>query len=234
MSSINAAAIAAKHRGNAEGSVRVLGQTAAVAGISGALLLALKAMVLVAPAVLPGGDGLDALGRPNAVAPAVEAAPVTFTPASADTPIGSSERTAPTNHRSVVIPTTTTKPATTTNTPSTTDTPATPAAPSGPTSGVGQATDPITKTVDGLLGTNLGKTVDNLGSTVKNLPVVGPVVNDATEALAPVTDGLLGDEGLLAPVVGDEGLLSGVTGDEGLLSGVTGRNGLLGGLGLGG
>jgi hypothetical protein len=51
------------HRGQAEGPVKVLGQTAAVAGISGALLLALKAMVLVAPVVLPHGTGLDSLGR---------------------------------------------------------------------------------------------------------------------------------------------------------------------------
>jgi hypothetical protein len=53
-----------KHRGEASDAARVMGQTAAVAGISGALLLALKAMVLVAPAVLPSGTGLDALGRP--------------------------------------------------------------------------------------------------------------------------------------------------------------------------
>jgi hypothetical protein len=62
------------HRGQAEAPVKVLGQTAAVAGISGALLLALKAMVLVAPVVLPHGTGLDSLGR---VAPnTAEVAPV--------------------------------------------------------------------------------------------------------------------------------------------------------------
>ncbi|MGQ0467848.1 MAG: hypothetical protein ACT4QG_21330 [Sporichthyaceae bacterium] len=53
-----------RHRGETSDAMRVLGQTAAVAGISGALLLSLKAMVLIAPAVLPNGSGLDALGRP--------------------------------------------------------------------------------------------------------------------------------------------------------------------------
>jgi hypothetical protein len=63
-----------RHRGPAEAPVKVLSQTAAVAGISGALLLALKAMVLVAPVVLPHGTGLDSLGR---VAPnTAEVAPV--------------------------------------------------------------------------------------------------------------------------------------------------------------
>ena len=71
---VSRGAAISKHRGQAEGPVKVLGQTAAVAGISGALLLALKAMVLVAPVVLPHGTGLDSLGR---VAPnTAEAAPV--------------------------------------------------------------------------------------------------------------------------------------------------------------
>jgi hypothetical protein len=66
------------HRGQADGPVKVLGQTAAVAGISGALLLALKAMVLVAPVVLPHGTGLDSLGRvaPNTSVAAPVANPV--------------------------------------------------------------------------------------------------------------------------------------------------------------
>ncbi|HEY2834700.1 MAG TPA: hypothetical protein VGJ14_19940 [Sporichthyaceae bacterium] len=66
------------HRGQADGPVKVLSQTAAVAGISGALLLALKAMVLVAPVVLPHGTGLDSLGRvaPNTTVAAPVANPV--------------------------------------------------------------------------------------------------------------------------------------------------------------
>jgi hypothetical protein len=49
-----------------------------VAGISGALLLALKAMVLVAPVVLPHGTGLDSLGRvaPNTAVVAPVANPI--------------------------------------------------------------------------------------------------------------------------------------------------------------
>jgi len=67
-----------KHRGETSDAMRVLGQTAAVAGISGALLLSLKAMVLIAPAVLPNGSGLDALGRPAPSVASVDdlAAPV--------------------------------------------------------------------------------------------------------------------------------------------------------------
>ena len=38
-------AIKRKHRGDHQGAIKVIGQTAAVAGLSGALLLALKAMV---------------------------------------------------------------------------------------------------------------------------------------------------------------------------------------------
>lgn len=93
-----------KHRGEASDAARVMGQTAAVAGISGALLLALKAMVLVAPAVLPSGTGLDALGRPAPNTANVDdlAAPVAigrvvddaFTAPAAPRTSGVSERTA--------------------------------------------------------------------------------------------------------------------------------------------
>lgn len=244
MSSINAAAITAKHKGNAEGSVRVLGQTAAVAGISGALLLALKAMVLVSPAVLPGGDGLDALGRPQAVAAAEAPVPVVFTPAAAEAPVGHSERTVT---RTVTIPTTTTKPVTTT-TPTTTDnsnpsTPTTPTAPAGPASGVGKVTKPVTDLVDGVLpgvGTTVGGVVDTVGSTADGLV---DTVNGATGGvLAPVTDTLgLGTtekakDGLV-PQLGNTlgnvtGSLLGGGASSGTQSG-TQSGGLLGGL-LGG
>jgi hypothetical protein len=247
MSSINAAAISAKHRGNAEGSVRVLGQTAAVAGISGALLLALKAMVLVSPAVLPGGDGLDALGRPNAVtAPAVPA-PVVFEPASADMPIGASERTAPSITRTVVtIPNTTSKPViagvnqpTTPSTPSTPGTPSTPSTPAAPGT-VGTVTKPVTDLVDGLIpgvGSTVGgvvATVDKVAKpvtdTVKSLPVVGGVVGTVEETVA-------GDSGLVSNLTGTVGnTVGGVTGGTstgsgGALAPVTGVvGGLTGGL----
>lgn len=244
MSSINAAAITAKHKGSAEGSVRVLGQTAAVAGISGALLLALKALVLVAPAVLPGGDGLDALGRPNAVvAPEV---PVVFTPAASDMPIGASERTAPSITRTVVIPTTTTvtKPVTTTN-PSTptTNNPSTPSTPvEKPASSVGTVTKPVTDLLDGIVpgvGTTVGGVVDTVGGTADGLV---DTVNGATgSVLKPVTDtlgvgsGAAAEQGLV-PTLGNTvgNVVGGVTGGSqggGLLGGSSNGGGLLGGLG---
>jgi hypothetical protein len=238
-----AAAISAKHR-NAEGSVRVLGQTAAVAGISGALLLALKAMVLVSPAVLPGSDGLDALGRPNAVAPVeAPAVPVTFEPAAANTPVGHSERTV--SHTVTVPTTTTTKPVTVTKptTPAKTpSTPSTPAAPAGPASSVGHVTKPVTDLVDGVLpgvGTTVGGVVDTVGSTADGLV---DTVNGATGGvLKPVTDTLgVGSsteaKSGLVPQLGDtlNSTLGGVTGSllgGGSSSGSTTTNkGLLGGL----
>ncbi|MGQ0844005.1 MAG: hypothetical protein ACT4QF_07700 [Sporichthyaceae bacterium] len=96
-----------KHKGETSDAMRVLGQTAAVAGISGALLLSLKAMVLVAPAVLPSGSGLDALGRPAPGVASVDdlAAPVAIgrvvndafaAPAQAPRVSGVSERNAET------------------------------------------------------------------------------------------------------------------------------------------
>lgn len=248
MSSINAAAISAKHRGNAEGSVRVLGQTAAVAGISGALLLALKAMVLVSPAVLPGGEGLDALGRPNAVtAPAVPA-PVVFEPASSDMAIGASERTAPSVSRTIVtLPNTTTKPVTagvskpnTPSTPSTPNTPSTPSTPAAPGT-VGSVTKPVTDLLDGVVpgvGSTVGGVVDTVDKvakpvtdTVKSLPVVGGVVETVEETVA-------GEQGIvkdLTDTVGSTvgGVTGGTSGNGGLLGGVTGSGGLLGGV-LGG
>jgi hypothetical protein len=234
-----AAAVSAKHRGNAEGSVRVLGQTAAVAGISGALLLALKAMVLVSPAVLPGGDGLDALGRPNAVtAPAVPA-PVVFEPASSDMPIGASERTAPSITRTVVtIPDAVTKPGVAgvnkpvTTTPSKPSTPSTPSTPAAPPAGtVGTVTKPVTDLLDGVVpgvGSTVGGVVDTVDKvakpvtdTVKTLPVVGGVVDTVEETVA-------GEQGLVKDLTDTVGsTVGGVTG------GVTGGSsggGLLGGL----
>lgn len=197
MSSINAAAISAKHRGNAEGSVRVLGQTAAVAGISGALLLALKAMVLVAPSVLPGGEGLDALGRPNAITAPAVAAPVVFEPASADMPIGASERTAPSITRTVVtLPSTTTittkpvkagAPVTTTTPPIRTspEAPSVPVdAPEGP---AGTVTKPVKDLLDDLAPT-VGTTVDGVVDTVDK--VAKPVV-DTVKSTAPAVGGVV-------------------------------------------
>ncbi|GAA0619563.1 hypothetical protein GCM10009547_22560 [Sporichthya brevicatena] len=245
MSSINAAAIAAKHRGNAEGSVRVLGQTAAVAGISGALLLALKAMVLVSPAVLPGSDGLDALGRPNAVTAPVEPAPVVFEPASSSAPVGASERTAPTVTRTVVLPTPTTstpvvvdKPSTTPTKPNTPSTPSTPTKPAGASSSVGTVTKPVTDLVDGVLpgvGTTVGGVVDTVGGTADGLV---DTVNGATgNLLKPVTDTVgLGSsqeakQGLV-PTLGNTlgNVVGGVTGSTGASGQQSG--GLLGGGGL--
>lgn len=244
MSSINTAAIAAKHRGNAEGSVRVLGQTAAVAGISGALLLALKAMVLVSPAVLPGSDGLDALGRPNAVTAPVEPAPVVFEPASSSAPVGASERTAPTVTRTVVLPTPTTstpvvvdKPGTPTK-PSTPSTPSTPSKPADTSSSVGTVTKPVTDLVDGVLpgvGTTVGGVVDTVGGTADGL--VDTVNGTTGNVLKPVTDTLgVGSsqeakKGLVpslgTTVDGVVGTVAGSTGTSGQQSG-----GLLGGGGL--
>lgn len=232
-----AAAVSAKHRGNAEGSVRVLGQTAAVAGISGALLLALKAMVLVSPAVLPGGDGLDALGRPNAVtAPAVPA-PVVFEPASSDMPIGASERTAPSITRTVVtIPDAVTKPGVAgvnkpvTTTPSKPSTPSTPSTPAETPGTVENVTKPVTDLLDGVVpgvgGTVDGvvKTVDKVAKpvtdTVKTLPVVGGVVDTVEETVA-------GEQGLVKDLTDTVGsTVGGVTG--GVAGGGSG-GGLLGG-----
>lgn len=202
-----AAAASAKHRGpNAEGSVRVLGQTAAVAGISGALLLALKALVLVSPAVLPDTDGLDALGRPNSIVDVNDGvqAPVFFAPASnpiAVPSIGHSERTALVDP---ARPSTIGKVAHETGDqaagPKTPVGPTTPRTTSGaPKSAVGKVTKPVTDLVDGLVGTKLGKTVDGLGKTVETLPVVGKPVSDVlkttTSTVAPV----------LAPVTGATG-----------------------------
>lgn len=232
-----AAAVSAKHRGNAEGSVRVLGQTAAVAGISGALLLALKAMVLVSPAVLPGGDGLDALGRPNAVtAPAVPA-PVVFEPASSDMPIGASERTAPSITRTVVtIPDAVTKPGVAgvnkpvTTTPSKPSTPSTPSTPAETPGTVENVTKPVTDLLDGVVpgvgGTVDGvvKTVDKVAKpvtdTVKTLPVAGGVVDTVEETVA-------GEQGLVKDLTDTVGsTVGGVTG--GVAGGGSG-GGLLGG-----
>ncbi|MBA3743515.1 hypothetical protein [Sporichthya sp.] len=242
MSSINAAAITAKHKGSAEGSVRVLGQTAAVAGISGALLLALKAMVLVAPAVLPGGDGLDALGRPNAVAAPVVEVPVVFEPASADMPIGASERTAPSITRTVTIPTTTTKPVTTTNpsnpttsNPSNPSTPSTPA--DKPASPVGTVTKPVTDLLDGIapgVGTTVGPVVDTVGGTADG--VVDTVTGATGGVLKPVTDtlgvgsGAAAEQGLVAKLGNTVGNVVGGS-QGGVLGGSSNGGGLLGGLG---
>ena len=233
------AAVSAKHR-NAEGTARVLGQTAAVAGISGALLLALKAMVLVSPAVLPHGADLDALGRPNAVAPVeAPAAPVTFEPAAVSTPVGSSEHAVT---RTVTIPTTTTKPVTVTkpstpSTPNKPSTPSTPSTPQGPGSTLGQTTKPVTDLLDGVVpgvGSTVGGVVDTVGSTADGLV---DTVNGATgSVLKPVTDTVgLGSsneaKGGLLPTVGNtlDNVVGGVTGSTGtgsssggLLGGVTG------------
>lgn len=94
----------AKHRGRLgkDGPVRALGQSAAVAGTSGVLLLALKAAVLVSPTVLPhaAGAGLNALGIPNSLSAiagntgALAGAgddPVIFRPASTATEVGDTD-----------------------------------------------------------------------------------------------------------------------------------------------
>ncbi len=211
-----AAAVSAKHRGrNAEGSVRVLGQTAAVAGISGALLLALKAMVLVSPAVLPDGDGLDALGRPNSIVDVNDGAqaPVIFAPASnpvATTPtFGNSERTGvfspsrPTTGGPNIV----TLPKPVKDKPSTPSTPSTPSKNTDaktPESTVGKVTEPATDLLDRVAGTKLGKTVDTVGKTVDTVakPVV-EVAKPVTEAAKPVTkavDGVTSTVGLGKPV----------------------------------
>lgn len=179
----SAAVTSAKHRGrNAEGSVRVLGQTAAVAGISGALLLALKAMVLVSPAVLPDTDGLDALGRPNSIVDVNDSAqaPVIFAPASnpiAAPAIGHSERT---GVFSPTRPSTIGKVADETDEQSPGPKKPVPAKPlkdaDVPKSTVGKATKGITKTADDLLGTDLSGTLDTVGTTLEKAPVVGGVV----------------------------------------------------------
>lgn len=237
-----AAAISAKHR-NAEGSVRVLGQTAAVAGISGALLLALKALVLVSPAVLPGGDGLDALGRPQAVAPVeAPAAPVIFEPAAASTPVGSSEHaitrtvTAPSTTTKMLTVTTPSKPVQTPNKPGVPGAPGQPA--KTPTSSLDPVKKPVTDLLDGVVpgvGTTVGGVVDTVGTTADGLV---DTVNGATGSiLKPVTDTVgLGSsseaKGGLLPTVGDTvgGVVDTVTGST---SGGTQSGGLLGGL-LGG
>jgi hypothetical protein len=234
-----AAAISAKHR-NAEGSVRVLGQTAAVAGISGALLLAHMAMVLVSPAVLPGSAGLDALGRPQAVAPVeAPAVPVTFEPAAATTPVGHSERSVT---HTVTVPTTTTKTVTVTkpSTPATTNTPSTPATPAEkPVSSLDPVKKPVSDLLNGVVpgvGTTVGGVVDTVGSTADGLV---DTVNGVTGgALKPVTDTLgVGSsteaKSGLVPTVGNTvgGVVDTVAGQDGLLGGVLGGNGLLGGTG---
>ncbi|HVE27126.1 MAG TPA: hypothetical protein VNC22_17090 [Sporichthya sp.] len=233
-----AAAISAKHR-NAEGSVRVLGQTAAVAGISGALLLALKALVLVSPAVLPGGDGLDALGRPQAVAPAVEApaAPVIFEPAAASTPVGSSEHAIT---RTVTAPSTTTKTVTISTPSKPVPAPNKPGDPGQPvkddeTSSLDPVKKPVKDLLDGVVpgvGSTVGGVVDTVGTTADGLV---DTVNGVTgNVLKPVTDtvgvGSSDDaKGGLLPTVGNTvgGVVDTVSG---VTSGGTQSGGLLGGL----
>lgn len=52
-----------KHRGRRTGAVRVMGQAAVVAGISGALVLGVKAIVLAGPTVPPQHSGPNSLGE---------------------------------------------------------------------------------------------------------------------------------------------------------------------------
>jgi hypothetical protein len=94
----------AKHRGRLgkDGPIRALGQSAAVAGTSGVLLLALKAAVLVSPTVLPhaAGAGLNALGIPNALSAIGDTSgalagnePLVFQAASNQLPVGDTQPT---------------------------------------------------------------------------------------------------------------------------------------------
>ncbi|MGQ0631478.1 MAG: hypothetical protein ACT4P1_10575 [Sporichthyaceae bacterium] len=219
---MNEAASPATHKGaGTEGSVRVLGQTAAVAGISGVLLLALKAMILVSPAVLPGSDELDALGRPNAiVATDSNAAPVSFAPVATSPapavsmvdrkPSGTSERNAspaaPKPVVSDVVKVVKPKPAKPVVKPA--KPVAKPAAEDkGPVGGIGDIVTGITdKTPLKPVGDVVGGLTDTVDKTTKNLPLVGgskggslPIVGDVAKDL-PIVGG--GSDGGL-PIVGD-------------------------------
>jgi hypothetical protein len=245
-----------KHRGQAEAPMKVLGQTAAVAGISGALLLALKAMVLVAPVVLPHGTGLDSLGR---VAPnTAEAAPVA-NPVDIGTMVngalsdvaprvtGVSEHTA--EHQAPANGGTTvprqhhnnggstaggshgsTKPASGGNSGGATT----------PQSGVvGNLVDTVGSTVDGVVP-GVGSTL--IGATKPVTDTLDSTLKPVTDTLAPVTDTVAGlTSGV--PIVGN--LTSGLSSrapapansasSANLVSGLGQTlNGVTGGLGLGG
>jgi|SRR5882757_1499865 len=193
-----------KHRGAAEGPVKVLGQTAMVAGISGALLLALKAMVLVAPVVLPHGTGLDSLGRvaPNTAEVAPVANPVEIGQAvnsalsdAAPRVTGISEHTA--DHQAPASGTTVPRQHTGGSTAGGSQGPTNPSngnsggASSSDSGVVGGLVDTVGTTVDGVvpgLGSTLTDATDPITKTVdstlkpvvdvaKGLPVVGGVIS---------------------------------------------------------
>jgi hypothetical protein len=69
-----------KHRGRRTGAMKVIGQAAVVAGISGALVLGVKAIVLAGPTVPPQHGGPDSLGEvlPTGGAANAAAAPGTI------------------------------------------------------------------------------------------------------------------------------------------------------------
>jgi hypothetical protein len=206
-----------RHRGQAEAPVKVLGQTAAVAGISGALLLALKAMVLVAPVVLPHGTGLDSLGRvaPNTAEVAPVANPVDIgtmvngaLAAAAPRVTGLSEHTA--DHQAPANGGTTVprqhnnggssagSSHGSTN-PSTGNSGGGSSAPSSSAGVVGNLVDTVGATVDGV--------VPGVGSTL--IGATKPVTDTLDSTLKPVTDTLAPVTGTVAgltkdlPVVGN-------------------------------
>lgn len=215
-------AMSKKHRGETSDAARVMGQTAAVAGISGALLLALKAMVLVAPAVLPSGTGLDALGRPAPNTASVDdlAAPVAigrvvddaFAAPAAPRVSGVSERTASGVDRgsSSSGGSTTTPNQNTGNSGG-----SKPGGNSGGSNnGGGGTTKPATKdngVVGGVVGT-LGGVLDGVA------PGTGKTVTDTLSPVTGTVDGLAGSLGL-DKVVGGVTDTVGLTKDAGKGSG---------------
>jgi|GEM_PF-5395937 len=193
-----------KHRGQ-PGAIKVIGQTAAVAGLSGALLLGLKAMVLVAPSVLPHGNGLDSLGRatPSAGAPGIaDTAPISLGSALAAAPVaGVSEHTAAAHRYTGGLSTRVSDAGTT-------------AGSTAGTSGDNTGTYTPTSTNTGGGGGNtapsapgpVSGTLDTVGNTVKSLPAVGGTLGGAVDTVKTTT----------APVVGAaDTVVKSVTGDSG-------------------
>jgi hypothetical protein len=216
-----------RHRGQAEAPVKVLSQTAAVAGISAALVLALKAMVLVAPVVLPHGTGLDSLGRvaPNTAEVAPVANPIDIGTAvngaladAAPIVSGTSEHT---GSHSVPVNGGTTVPrqhtgGSTTGSGHGATNPSngnTGGSSSTPDAGVvGNLVDTVGSTVDGVVP-GLGSTL--IGATKPVTDTLDSTLKPVTDTLAPVTDTVAGLTSSL-PVVGNltSGLASKGTGSS--------------------
>jgi len=190
-----------KHRGAAEGPVKVLGQTAMVAGISGALLLALKAMVLVAPVVLPHGTGLDSLGRvaPNTAEVAPVANPVEIGQAvnsalsdAAPRVTGISEHTA--DHQAPASGTTVPRQHTGGSTAGGSQGPTNPS--NGNSGGASSSDSGVVGGLVDTVGTTVDGVVPGLGSTLTG--ATKPVTDTLDSTLKPVTDTLKS-----VPIVGD-------------------------------